>query len=150
MYNVQCTICSVQWTVYCLQCLMYSVHFTVYYSQYTVYSVHCARLPYVDSDLKPLSSLQTHCDPISLFPLLILYHLASMTGRILYTQLVRQGPPKKTFYKSQSLSENYLFYISYIGYVDSVQCTLYTVHASHRCPCKDILTFLFRHQLGLY
>ena len=32
-----------------------------------------------------LSSLQTHCDPISIFPSLILHHLASMTVRILYT-----------------------------------------------------------------
>jgi hypothetical protein len=51
VYSLQCTVCSVQFTVYSyslqfvvhsLQCTVYSIqlHFTVYSVQYTVYSPH--------------------------------------------------------------------------------------------------------------
>ena len=41
MYNVQCTMYSVQCTVYNVQCTMYSVQCTVYNVQCTMYSVQC-------------------------------------------------------------------------------------------------------------
>ena len=39
VYNIKCTVCSIQYTVYCIQYKVYSIQCTVYSIQYKIYSV---------------------------------------------------------------------------------------------------------------
>ena len=41
VYNVQCTVHNVHYTVYIIQCTLYSVLYTVYSVHYTVYIIQC-------------------------------------------------------------------------------------------------------------